>query len=70
MTLLDDYEVPYKIRGVIAVHQMLQNVPIQFLKRTGVDALFLSVTIIYAHVSNLILSFSVIKYRSWSHPKR
>lgn len=43
MTLLDDYEARYKLRGVAIVSVMLQNVPKGLLKRTGVDGLIRSV---------------------------
>ncbi|KAG5645775.1 hypothetical protein DXG03_005312 [Asterophora parasitica] len=39
MTLLDDYEAPHKLQGVHIVSEMLQRVPSQLLKRTGVDGL-------------------------------
>ncbi|KAL4075627.1 hypothetical protein J3A83DRAFT_4369827 [Scleroderma citrinum] len=39
MTFLDDYEVPYKIRGVHLVSKMLTRVPPNLLLRTGVDGL-------------------------------
>ena len=43
MTLLDDYEVPYKLRGVSLIAQMLETVPPDLLRRTGVDELIFSV---------------------------
>lgn len=43
MTLLDDYEARYKLRGVAIVSVMLQHVPKALLKRTGVDGLIRSV---------------------------
>ncbi|KAG6896867.1 hypothetical protein C0992_005558 [Termitomyces sp. T32_za158] len=39
MTLLDDFETSYKLRGVGIVSEMLREVPGQLLKRTGVDGL-------------------------------
>ncbi|KAF9004777.1 hypothetical protein BDQ17DRAFT_1424610 [Cyathus striatus] len=39
MTLLDDYEEQFKIRGVYAISCMLKNVPPELLKRTGLDGL-------------------------------
>lgn len=42
MSLLDDYEVRYKIKGVRIVSEMLQKVPKALLKRTGIDGLLLS----------------------------
>ncbi|KAF8918070.1 hypothetical protein CPB85DRAFT_1282415 [Mucidula mucida] len=41
MTLLDDYQGLYKLRGVQIVAVMLGNVPGQLLKRTGVDSLLI-----------------------------
>jgi hypothetical protein len=43
MTLLDDYEAPYKLRGIRIVAEMLQRVPNDLLKRTGVDVLLFTV---------------------------
>ncbi len=43
MTLLDDYQGLYKLRGVQIVAVMLGNVPGQLLKRTGVDSLLIQV---------------------------
>jgi len=43
MTLLDDYEAPYKLRGIRIVAEMLQRVPNDLLKRTGVDVLLFMV---------------------------
>jgi hypothetical protein len=43
MTLLDDYEARYKLQGVEIVSEMLQRVPKEFLKRTGVDGLIRTV---------------------------
>ncbi|PBL02090.1 hypothetical protein ARMGADRAFT_1071590 [Armillaria gallica] len=42
MSLLDDYEARYKIKGVRIVSEMLHRVPKTLLKRTGVDGLLLS----------------------------
>lgn len=39
MTLLDDFEAKYKLQGVFEVQEMLQRVPKDLLKRTGVDGL-------------------------------
>ncbi|KAK0502216.1 hypothetical protein EDD18DRAFT_1458461, partial [Armillaria luteobubalina] len=41
MSLLDDYEARYKIKGVRIVSEMLHIVPKMLLKRTGVDGLLL-----------------------------
>jgi hypothetical protein len=43
MTYLDDYEAAYKLRGVRIVGEMLQRVPPDLLRRTGVDELLYSV---------------------------
>ncbi|KAI0699846.1 hypothetical protein BC835DRAFT_1267219 [Cytidiella melzeri] len=39
MTLLDDFEVTYKLRGVEIVSEMLKKVPAEILRRTGIDGL-------------------------------
>ncbi|KAL1701083.1 hypothetical protein EV121DRAFT_282920 [Schizophyllum commune] len=39
MTLLDDYQSAYKLRGIVVVRDMLARVPAGLLKRTGVAAL-------------------------------
>ena len=44
MTLLDDYEVPYKTLGVRIVSEMLDRVPPELLRRTGMDGLILAVS--------------------------
>ncbi|KAG7096579.1 hypothetical protein E1B28_003998 [Marasmius oreades] len=41
MTMIDDYQVPYKLRGVVIVSQLLERVPQDLLKRTGIDGLIL-----------------------------
>lgn len=43
MTLLDDYEVAYKLRGITIISQMLKTVPPDLLRRTGVYDLIFSV---------------------------
>ena len=45
MLMLDDYEVQYKIQGVKLVSQLSKTVPPELLKRTGVDALLLAVSL-------------------------
>ncbi|KAJ3743501.1 hypothetical protein DFH05DRAFT_1618591 [Lentinula detonsa] len=42
MTFLDDWQVPYKLKGVQMVEDLLQHVPREVLKRTGVDGLILT----------------------------
>lgn len=44
MTLLDDYEAPFKLRGVQIVQEMLDRVPKEILRRTGVDGLLRTVS--------------------------
>jgi hypothetical protein len=39
MTLLDDFEVRFKLQGVFVVQRMLQHVPKGLMKRTGVNGL-------------------------------
>jgi hypothetical protein len=46
MTLLDDYEAPYKIHGIKVVSELLQRAPIDLLKRTGIDGLLFTVRLI------------------------
>lgn len=43
MTLLDDYETFYKLKGVEVVSELLEHVPPELLRRTGVDGLLVSV---------------------------
>ena len=43
MTLLDDYEIKYKLRGVQIVSNLLRNAPGELLRRTGISGLFYSV---------------------------
>jgi hypothetical protein len=43
MTLLDDYEAAYKLRGIAIVSRMLKTVPPDLLRRTGIDDLIFSV---------------------------
>lgn len=43
MTFLDDYQVPFKIRGVNLVSDLLTRVPPELLLRTGVDGLLFTV---------------------------
>ena len=45
MTLLDDYQVRYKVRGVRMVAEMLERVPAELLRRTGMDHLMLTVSV-------------------------
>jgi len=47
MTLLDDYEVKNKLRGVRIVREFLRHVPGDLLKRTGLDKLISSVGVIF-----------------------
>lgn len=43
MTLLDDFQAPYKLHGVKIVREMLKTLPKQLLKRTGLHALLAQV---------------------------
>ena len=44
MTMLDDYEAKYKLRGVKLVSQLLEVSPPDLLRRTGIDSLIMSVS--------------------------
>jgi hypothetical protein len=46
MTLLDDYDGGYKLQGIQIVAEMLNHVPRELLRRTGVDELIFSVRIL------------------------
>jgi hypothetical protein len=46
MTLLDDFETRYKLLGLQVVNVMLQRIPKDLLKRTGVDSLLFLVSIV------------------------
>lgn len=46
MTFLDDYQVPYKLIGVQMVNMLLEHVPRDILKRTGVDGLIITVNLL------------------------
>lgn len=46
MTLLDDYEIRYKIEGMKIVNAMIKNVPPDLLRRTGVTELLFTVSFI------------------------
>lgn len=39
MTFLDDFQAPYKVQGAKLVGELLERVPKELLKRTGVDQL-------------------------------
>ena len=55
MTLLDDYEVKFKLQGVKLVSEMLKNVPAELLRRTGIDGLLFAVSSHSYHFLVLIL---------------
>lgn len=59
MTLLDDYEAPYKLRGISIVSEMLERVPKELLKRTGVDGLLFGVCLIFLHSSSSYYYYSL-----------
>ncbi|KAH8113299.1 hypothetical protein DFH11DRAFT_1601249 [Phellopilus nigrolimitatus] len=42
MTFLDDYQAPYKLRGVTLVSELLKSVPASLLKRTGIGHLLMT----------------------------
>ncbi|TFK56229.1 hypothetical protein OE88DRAFT_1641915 [Heliocybe sulcata] len=42
MTLLDDYEAPYKLQGIRVASHFLSRAPADLLRRTGVDGLLFS----------------------------
>ncbi|KZP21729.1 hypothetical protein FIBSPDRAFT_919497 [Athelia psychrophila] len=42
MTLQDDYEAPYKLQGILITYKMIERVPKDLLRRTGVDELLFS----------------------------
>lgn len=44
MTLLDDYEARYKLKGVQIVSRLLEVSPSDLLRRTGIDSLLLNVS--------------------------
>lgn len=46
MTLLDDYEIRYKVEGMKIVDAMIKNVPSDLLRRTGVTELLFTVSTI------------------------
>jgi hypothetical protein len=43
MTLLDDYQMKYKLRGVQIAAHLLENAPGELLRRTGIDGLLYQV---------------------------
>ena len=43
MTLVDDYEPAFKLRGILAMADVLERVSASLLKRTGLDVLLLNV---------------------------
>lgn len=44
MTILDDYDPPFRMRGIAIARDMLRVVDVQLLKRTRIDALLTSVS--------------------------
>ena len=73
MTLLDDFEVRFKWQGVLAVQQMLQHVPKDLMKRTGINGLLDSVCCVYPLCSDFEISVysshSEIRYLIFKIPK-
>ena len=52
MTFLDDYQAPYKLKGIALVSRLLDRVPVGVLKRTGlVQLLFTVCKILSEHFS-------------------
>lgn len=43
MTIADDFNPPHKIKGILILKELLENVDPALLKRTGIDALLFSV---------------------------
>ncbi len=48
MTILDDHDPDYRIRGIDILSEMLRRVDPSLLKRTGIDTLFSAVCMLYA----------------------
>jgi hypothetical protein len=73
MTLLDDFEAGFKLQGVLVVQQMLQHVPKDLMKRTGINGLIHSVCCVYPFRSNFEISVcsshSEIRYPIFKIPK-
>jgi hypothetical protein len=70
MTLLDDYEARYRLRGVEILAEMLQVVPGKLLKKTGVDGLIRSVCKTrFILITERLKSLLVSQYISYPHPK-
>jgi hypothetical protein len=44
MTILDDYDPPFRMRGIAIARDMLRVVDVQLLKRTRIDALLTTVS--------------------------
>ena len=59
MTLIDDYQAAYKLRGALLALDLLENVPVTILKRTGIPQLLLTVCLYYIMILGLALSFTL-----------
>lgn len=59
MTLIDDYQAAYKLRGALLALDLLENVPVTILKRTGISQLLLTVCLYYIMILGLGLSFTL-----------
>ncbi|KIY45969.1 hypothetical protein FISHEDRAFT_48262 [Fistulina hepatica ATCC 64428] len=59
MTLLDDYQIQQKLRGVQLVQVMLQRVPVSVLKRTGIDILLQKASLSSIRESPQLLSSAI-----------
>ena len=52
MTLLDDFEVGWKISGVKVARALVQNAPPELLKRTGVSDLLYEVSFLPSKIQS------------------
>ena len=59
MALIDDYQAAYKLRGALLALDLLENVPVTILKRTGISQLLLTVCLYYIMILGLGLSFTL-----------
>ena len=59
MTLIDDYQAAYKLRGALLALDLLENVPVTILKRTGISQLLLTVCLYYIMILGLGLNFTL-----------
>jgi hypothetical protein len=64
MTFLDDYQVSYKLKGVRLVTELLEHVPREILKRTGVDGLLLTASSFSFPLSKYLNGYLVSQHLS------